>query len=60
MSERRIDHAAAFSRMVDEHRKRCDEGDCVNWKCDGTRHRNYKGEKWGDGWGRQSDRQDHT
>lgn len=46
----RIAAAARFSRMVDEHRKNCSEKDCVNRKCDGTRHRNFKGEKWGDGW----------
>jgi hypothetical protein len=47
---RRIDHAAQFTKRVDEHRKRCSERDCVNWKCDGTRHRNLAGKKWGNGW----------
>lgn len=51
----RVAAAARFSRMVDEHRDRCDAHDCVNWKCDGTRHRNFKGEKWGDGWERKRD-----
>lgn len=46
----RIDQAAAFSRMVDEHRKACDHFRCVNWKCDGTRHFDHDFEKWGTGW----------
>lgn len=50
MSEERVRHAAKVTRMIDEHKKRCPEGDCVNWKCDGTRHFNYKGHRWGKGW----------
>jgi hypothetical protein len=49
----RIDHATTLTRQLDELRKRCSEGNCVNWKCDGTRHMNIKGERWGDGWGEE-------
>lgn len=52
MSER-IRRSAEFIRKVDEQRKRCSERNCVNWKCDGTRHFNMAGEKWGEGWNRE-------
>jgi hypothetical protein len=49
MSER-TRWAAQFSKKIDKHKERCGEGNCVNWHCDGTRHRNLKGDKWGEGW----------
>ena len=49
-NDERVADSARFTSMIDEHRKRCQERNCVNWKCDGARHFNIAGDHWGDGW----------
>ena len=34
----------------DKHRENCSDFHCVNWSCDGTKHSDMSGKRWGSGW----------